>query len=271
MKKTHITRRISKAGLKLLKKNKISFFAKHAKWFLFAISFIAILGLACLIVGVTPQKIAQGETKTGSVARLVVQGIKNGIQLASSDSSKAFYPNLSEGVGVYVFSKNGAPCKDYGNTTRSKTFGFRCQTLNAIWRGLWTKKIDVAGYSKLRIEASLGVNNYSKNYFPECGGRGVDRDNVVDLIVLSSDPEPKLDAECNHHVEEDMWHRCLIINKDVSAITHCGVPQCSSVRSCDMEIDVSGLEDVYMLFALYDDWFADIEGTLSNMKITLTK
>lgn len=183
----------------------------------------------------------------------------------------SFPLNLSSKIGVYVFSKKTGPCKDYSNNVLSSAFSMKCKTASALWRGMWTKKIDVAGYKKLRIRASLQVNDYT-DYFAECGHKGVNRDNFVDLMVLSSNPEPKLDAECNHVVWQDRWaSECSINSQDPSVITHCGIPRCSSSRSCDMEIDVTGREAAYLLFAVTDAWTADIEGELSGVEVTLTK
>lgn len=179
--------------------------------------------------------------------------------------------NLSSKIGVYVFSKKTGPCKDYSNNVLSSAFSMKCKTDSALWRGMWTKKVDVAGYKKLRLKASLQVNDYT-DYFAECGHKGVNRDDFVDLMILSSNPEPKLDAECNHVVWQDRWaSECSINSSDPAVITHCGIPKCSSNRSCDMEMDVSGREAVYLLFSVSDAWAADIEGELSGVEISLTK
>ncbi|MFC1612230.1 hypothetical protein ACFL29_00035 [Patescibacteria group bacterium] len=247
-------------------KNKIVFSTGRAKWFLFAIAFIAVGVSVYFLMGYKQQKIAR--SKIDSTTNLTVQSDK---EQADADSSKVFYPNLSSRNGVYVLSKSAAPCGDYQNTTRSSIFSFRCKTLRALYRGLWTKTIDVDGYNKLRIEANIKVKNHTDNYFAECNYRGVNSNNSVDLVALSSDPNPKLKAECNHELGEHMWHHCLITNKDDSAITHCGIPQCTLSKKCDMEIDVSNKKEIYLLFSVFDDWFADVEGILSNVKITLTK
>lgn len=146
----------------------------------------------------------------------------------------------------------------------------RCKSASALWRGMWVKKIDVAGYSKLQLKASLKVNDYT-DYFAECGHKGVNRDEFTDLIILYSDPRPKLDAECNHVVGEEKWSDCSVNFRDPSAVKHCGVPKCSSGKSCNMEVDVSGRDAIYLLFSVSDAWVADIEGDLSGVEVTLIK
>lgn len=253
------------------KKNKCVFSPQHTKRFLFIIAFCVISGLVYFTLRAIPQKVAYSEDKNNLAAELVSQDAGSDVQLASAESSKAYYLNLSNDIGVYVLSKKNAPCVDYRNTIRSRTFGFRCRTLNALWRGFWVKKIDVSGYNRLRLDASLGVDNHS-GIFPECNNIGVSRENAADLIAFYSDPSVGWNRECNHEVGEDKWwDHCIVTNKSPSAIAHCGVPQCSLSSRCSMDINVAGRQELYLLFSVFDDWFADIEGTLSNVKIILTK
>lgn len=246
-----------------------NFFTRHVKWFALATSVMIILLLVGLALEMRTQKTARANNKL-SLSEIAGE-IKNS-KISVPDSSKTFFPNLSRNNGVYVLSKDAAPCEDYKNTTKSKTFAFRCKTLRSIYRGYWTKKIDVSGYSRLRVNAQLGVKNYTNTYFAECGYRGVNSDNSVELMLLSTDPNIELENECNHEVGEDKWSsHCFISNEDTDIITHCGIPQCSASKSCDMQIDISGQKEIYMLFSVVDDWFADVEGSLSNVEVTLTK
>ena len=232
-----------------------------------AIGYKIVYGKNAAVFGKQTASISEENSASESI---IYSAPESPVTLASSSAPSVSYLTLSNDVGVYVLSKKSGPCKDYRNTFKSNAFGFRCKTDNAFWRGYWTKKIDVAGYSKLRINAYLEVNDYT-DYFAECGHKGTNRDDFVDLIALSSDPEPKLDAECNHVVGPEKWSECYIDNKDVSAVAHCGVSKCSSGRGCNMEIDVSGREAMYLLFSVTDAWTADIEGVLSNVEISLTK
>lgn len=178
--------------------------------------------------------------------------------------------NLSENSTIYTYSKQASPCSSYLSNVSSNKVNLRCKSASAQWRAHWVKKVDVFGYNKLRIKAALALNDYT-HFFTECGGYGVKYDNYVDLIVLSSDPNSTLSAECNRTVSEADWPKCGIGNTNSSAITHCGVPKCGTSKSCDFEVDVSGRDAVYLLFTTADAWLADIEGILSNAEITLTK
>ncbi len=178
--------------------------------------------------------------------------------------------NLSESSTVYTYSTQSHPCNSYQNNISSSQVTLKCKSASAHWRAHWVKKVDVSGYSKLRIKTALALNDYT-HFFTECGGKGVKYDNYVDLIVLSSDPSSTLSAECNRIVSDADWPKCNIGNTNSSAITHCGVPKCGTSKSCDFEIDVSGRGAVYLVFYATDPWLADIEGTLSNVEITLTK
>lgn len=233
------------------------------------IGYVAVYGKDVAFLG--KQILFASEKISASSESVVSSASGDSLALASSPALAGSSLNLSSGIGVYVMSKKTAPCKDYKNTLLSNAFGFRCKTgASAIWRGLWTKKIDVAGYSKLRVTAFLTVNDYT-DYFAECGHKGTNRDDFVDLIALSSDPNPKLRSECNHEIAENKWSECFIDNEDASAITHCGIPKCNGSQTCDIEIDVSGKEAIYLLFSTRDAWQADIEGVLSDVKISLTE
>lgn len=191
--------------------------------------------------------------------------------MASSSPRAATYQlNLQNDIAVYVLSKKSGPCNDYRNSVLPGIFSMRCKTASSIWRGTWVKKIDTAGYSRLRIKAHLDVNDYT-DYFAECGHKGTNRDNFVDLIVLSHDPRPELNAQCNHVVKEKQWPECSVDSRDRFAVTHCGIPRCSSSASCDMEINTKGREAAYLLFTVTDAWVADIEGELTGVEIALTK
>jgi len=253
------------------KNNKSNSFTKHLKSFLFISSCAIILISTCIIIGLTPQKIAHGEGISNYVVNFFSQNINNNIPVISPTPAKIFSLDLYKDNRVYVMSKEGAPCNDYKNTMFTRTFAFRCKTLRAIYRGLWTKEIDVTGYSHMQINANLKVNNYTKKYFSDCNYNGVTDDNSLDLIALSKDPNPKLSEECNHVVGEDRWQHCSITNADDSAITHCGLPQCTTSKNCEMNIDVTGKKSIYLLFSVADNWFADVEGALSNVDIRLTK
>ncbi|MBU4421636.1 hypothetical protein L6259_03070 [Candidatus Parcubacteria bacterium] len=251
------------------KKNKFNFFRERTKWFLFAVFFIAVFSLAYM--GAVANEVVLSKSNTGAVAYFIDNNVDEYIHLASSNLSKSYNPNLSGNIGVYIMSKKRARCQDYRNTLKPGFFAFRCRTENSIWRGFWTKKIDVKGFSKLRVEASLGVRDYTGS-FAKAGYSGVSLEDAVDLIAFSIDPNIELANECNHVVGDDLWwEHCLVTNKDAGVMAHCGIPQYDASKSCDMTLNVADKDAIYMTFAVHDDWFADIEGTLSNMKITLTK
>lgn len=243
---------------------KINYSGQKKKWFLFGLPFVVIFISTFLIFEFKADVKVQGESESTPVA--VIQSAKD-----ASETQKVIRPILSDWDGVYVLSKKAAPCKNYDNTTIANRFSFRCRETRAIYRGIWTKTIEVKDYNKLQLSAYLGVKNHTDNYFAECGNGGVNSNNSVDLMVLSHDPDKELSAECNHEVGEEKWHHCLIENNDKHVITHCGISKCASSRGCNMEIDVSGKNEIYLLFRVDDNWFADVEGILSDVKITLTK
>lgn len=193
-----------------------------------------------------------------------------------SESGEAFSApvfsslNLSYDIGVYVYSKKKYVCRDYRNNIKSDYFSMRCKDAKGIWRGHLVKKIDVAGYNKLRVKASLGVNDYT-DYFAECGHKGVNRDDFISLAAVTFDPEETFRWDCNHAVAEEKWSMCQVLKTDPGVAAYCGVSMCSKGRSCDFEIDVSKNSAIYLLFSVNDAWLADIEGSLSNAEYALIK
>lgn len=189
----------------------------------------------------------------------------------AATSTPAFLPlNLSYDMGIYVYSKKKYVCNDYRNVVKPNYFSMRCKVASGIWRGHYVKKIDVEGYGKLRVKASLGISDYT-DYFAECGHKGVNRDDFIALTALSYDPESTFRWDCNHEVAENKWSMCQVLKTDPGVIAHCGVPMCAKSRSCDLEIDVSKKSAVYLLFSVNDAWMADIEGSLSNVEYALIK
>ncbi len=142
----------------------------------------------------------------------------------------------------------------------------RCSSASAEWRNYWVKEIDVSGLNKIKITGELGLNDHTR-FFTECGGVGVKYDDYSDLMVVSSDPRPVLEAECNKICVQDDWPKCAVKNDAADVLGHCGVPQCSASRQCDFEVNVTGLDKVYLVYYISDVWPADLEGNLANLQI----
>lgn len=246
------------------------------------IIFIVIFaGLTAIISGfmIYEKKAAIIFNKTSAAAereKFSITAKNPAIMLAASVESAAasapvfFSLDLSYGAGIYVYSKKKHVCNDYKNVYGLNYFSMRCKVAEGVWRGHFVKKIDVAGYSKLRVKAGLGVNDYT-DYFSECGHKGVNRDDFVALMALSYDPERTFRWDCNHEVAEEKWSMCQVEKSDPGVMAYCGVPMCTKSRNCDFEIDVSKKSAIYLLFSVNDAWVADIEGSLSNVEIALTK
>lgn len=122
-------------------------------------------------------------------------------------------------------------------------------------------------YKKLKIKADLGLMDHSA-FFSECNyNGGVKSDDYVDLIVLSQDPMPTLDVQCNRIASDSEWSQCGVANSGTGVLAHCGVSKCTTSKKCDFEVDVSGLNTAYLVFRTGDAWMADIEGILSNLQV----
>lgn len=260
------------------RRKKDRFFSQHA-WQIAAAVVLAVLSSAAFSYLIYEQKseaIYKKVSVASEPANSSISAAPSASTLAASfdvtaTSTPIFSPlDLSYGAGIYVYSKKEHVCNDYRNIIRPNYFSMRCKVADGIWRGHFVKKIDVAGYNKLRVKASLGVNDYT-DYFAECGHKGVNRDDFINLVAFRYDPTFKLDAECNHEVAEEKWSKCQVANSDPGVVAHCGVPMCSNGRSCDFEINVSKRDAIYLVFSVNDVWVADIEGSLSNVEYALIK
>ncbi len=179
------------------------------------------------------------------------------------------FVNLSNDYDLYTYTLNtSGKCSGYKNSFSSRSISLRCSGSSASWRNYWVKEVEVAGLSKVRIKASLGLNDYSR-FFTECGGVGVKYDDYSDLIVLSTDPRSSLDAECNIACSSADWPKCGVKTSGAGVLGHCGVAKCSASKKCDLEVNTSGLDKIYLVYHVSDAWLADIEGKLSDLEICL--
>lgn len=168
---------------------------------------------------------------------------------------------------LYTYTLNtSAKCSGYKNNFSARSISLRCSSSAASWRNYWVKEVEVAGLSKVRIKASLGLNDYSR-FFTECSGVGVKYDDYSDIIVLSADPRSNLDAECNIVCSSADWPKCAVKSSGTGVLGQCGVSKCSASKKCDFEVSTSGLDKIYLVYHISDAWLADIEGTMSNLEI----
>jgi len=265
------------------KTKKIGLFARHARHFLNIKSIIYIVVLASLSVVAFGYVAYEQKSAAISLKASAAPELMDSLRPATSASMVAAIfedaatstpvfssLDLSYDIGVYVYSKKKHVCNDYRNVYKPNYFSMRCKVAEGVWRGHLVKKIEVAGYSKLRVKAGLGVKDYT-DYFAECGHKGVNRDDFTTLMVLSYNPETSFAWDCNHEVVEAKWQMCQVLKTDPGVMAYCNVPMCSNGKSCDFEIDVSKKDAVYLLFSTNDAWVADIEGSLSNAEYALIK
>lgn len=175
--------------------------------------------------------------------------------------------DLSGNFTTFDYTMLGHECKDYKRSSSPTRYSVKCRTTRGMFRHIWVKEVDVSGANKIRLKADLALNDHAR-LFRECRGKGVKYDNYVALVVLSSDPRPKLRAECNRVSTQKDWPKCVILFHKPEVLGYCGVPRCRTSKECDFEVDVSGLKRIYLAFQVMDAWdYADVEGTLSNLRI----
>jgi len=174
--------------------------------------------------------------------------------------------DLGHGYSAYSYTKATAACSALAWQILDHEVSVRCEQASTQWRAHYVKEIDTQGANKLTIKADLGLEDHAR-FFSESGGVGVKYDDYVDLMILSSDPRPKLAAECNKVCSESDWPKCAVRNTDPSVLGHCGVPKFTASKTCDFEVDVGGRDKVYLVFRVDDAWLADVEGMLPNLRI----
>ncbi len=260
------------------KKKKTGFFSRHA-WLIVAAIVLSVLSSAAFSYVIFEEKSAVISKKTSIVSILADSSEPAAASVSTAaatfedsvTSTLKFLPlDLSYDTGVYVYSKKKHVCNDYKNIYKSNYFSMRCKVASGVWRGHLVKKIDVAGYAKLRVKASLGVKDYT-DYFAECGHKGINRGDFITLMALSYDPEQSFRWDCNHEVVEAKWQMCQVKKTDPGVLASCNLPMCSNSINCDLEIDVEKQSAIYLLFSANDAWVADVEGSLSNVEYSLIK
>jgi len=175
--------------------------------------------------------------------------------------------DLSTGNNLYEYTQALHECSNYQSLINPSSLSVKCQASWGFWRRIWVKAIDVSKVNSLQVKANLGLNDYA-HLFSECNGIGVKYDDYVDLLILSSDPNPKLQLECNRIASETDWPKCNLDNAQLSVLGHCGVSKCATSKSCNFAINTKGQKKIYLAFRVADAWdYADVEGSLSGLQI----
>lgn len=174
--------------------------------------------------------------------------------------------DLSSAYKNYWLYDSQFPCPSFQRSVSTNKFSIRCPQLTSRWREHYVKEIAISGASKLRIKANLGLYVHDK-FFIESGGVGVKYDDYVSLWVVSEDPNPTLSSECNQGYTQDTIAKCAIPNTHPGLLGKCGVAKFTASKNCDFEVNVSGLNKVYLVFYTSDAWPADPEGSLNNVQI----
>lgn len=178
--------------------------------------------------------------------------------------------DLSKDYKLYTYTVDtpgySTVCSEYKNSFSLLKMSLECLASNARWRNYWVKEVEVGGLNKVKITADLGLNDYSR-FFTECSGTGVKYDDYSSLIVLSSNPKPTLDVECNKVCSQEDWSKCAVKADAANVLGSCGVPKCSASKKCDFEVNVNGLDKIYLVYHISDAWPADLQGTLENLQV----
>jgi len=172
--------------------------------------------------------------------------------------------NLGEDYTTYYFYKSASPCSGYSRIASSGRFSVRCNSASSQWREFYVKEVSTGGASALTVKASLGLTDHAR-FFSECSGTGVKSDNYVFFSVLGSDPRASLAGQCNRAVNESDWPQCVL--SDAAGLGSCGVAKCTTGASCNLSVNTSGKDKIYLVLRVSDAWMADIEGSVSNLSV----
>lgn len=175
--------------------------------------------------------------------------------------------NLSEDYNLYTYtpdSGNG-PCANFQNSAAENSVSLSCATSNRF-RNHWVKAIKTNGADKLKIKADLTIDDRGF-FYSMCPNGGVKYDNYSNLVVMSSDPRPTFDAECNKTCSDADWPKCGIKPENPAILAACGVAKCSPSKKCEVEVNTAGLSEIYLVFHTSNPWPAKVTGTMSNVEI----
>lgn len=179
--------------------------------------------------------------------------------------------NLATDYSLYEYTHKDNECTDYQRIVNPFKFSTKCQNVTGSWRNYWVRTINVSQTDVLNLKADLTLVDH-QGIFEECGGQGVKYDDYVDFMILEQNPKIKLQKECNRIYSTGEELKCLIDNTTDKILAHCGMEKCTTNKKCDLEIDVSQNDKVYLVFRTADAWEnADIEGILANLVICSQK
>jgi len=184
--------------------------------------------------------------------------------------------NVSSDYTFYTYTPDNpgtnGPCRNFGNAISGDTVTLTCSTDNRF-RNHWVKEIDVSGLNTLNVKADLTIDDGRFFRYSLCPDGGVKYDNYSSLFVLSTDPRPRFNTECNKITDAENWPKCSISTTSSenafysSVIGNCGVAKCTTTEGCNLDVDVSGLDKVYIVFHTGNPWPANITGTMSNLRV----
>lgn len=182
--------------------------------------------------------------------------------------------DLSENHTLYTYTPDNpgtnGPCNSFANNVTANQVSLSCSTDNRF-RNHWVKKISTGGASKLKIKANLAIGDRGF-FYSMCPNGGVKYDDYSSLMVLSKDPTPTFDAECNKICSQEDWPKCGV-NTATNAVLaqyiigKCGVLKCTAEASCDLEVNTAGQSEIWLVFHTSNPWPAYVTGTLSNVEV----
>ena len=159
--------------------------------------------------------------------------------------------DLSE-FSVYYGDEASDPCSTWSNSQSSSQILFKCDQESAVWVGVAPRKFDVSGIDTFTFKGRI-TNN------PSPFDRRPSFIAVFDGTIACDDGDRDVCSR-NGASLYGKWYS--------DSLTYCDLEENLASKDCEIELDVSGLDEVTVVYGYSDGWpvFGAIYGTLTNVQ-----
>lgn len=134
-----------------------------------------------------------------------------------------------------------------------------CDYESGDFRAYGIVPVNVSGEDSVRIKADLSTTSSIIHY-----------DDYVDMVVFTEDKTPELSTCGGTSTSEGWATTCALQDRTTDSLGHCGLPKYTLNKSCDLTVDVSGRDMIYLTFIGADAWaaaFGPLKDSFDNVQV----
>lgn len=212
------------------------------KWIFYAFIILVVIALGIFVV-----VFLWGDSDTRGQTNLIA---------VNYDS--CYEPDLSD-MPMYKTDKVDHPCSSWTIVKDEGYYQVKCDYEGGAWRAYGIQPIDVSGLDSVNIKADLSTSDSRVHY-----------DDYVNMVVFTEDKSSEL-TTCGGSATPEGWATtCALTDLTTDSLGHCGISAYQGTASCDLTVDVSGYDTIYLTFISMDAWdlaFGVLTNTFDNIGV----